>query len=94
MKGRAIEFLVLADNFDPVSLMTKTINEASNNIERLALLNIASYLHEVTGVVFPMPVKDTRVKAVKGSATYNSDRYMYTWLSRRWEYISGVAIKD
>ena len=45
----AIEFLALADNVDYVPAMIKAIAAANNDIDRLALLNIAANLHKVKG---------------------------------------------
>ena len=88
VKGRAIEFLTLVAKVDPVPLLTKTIANADNNLERLTLLNIAAYLHEVTGAVFPKPAFNTWVAPIKGSESFNSDKLMNDWLTERWQYVS------
>ncbi|WP_440875314.1 sulfatase-like hydrolase/transferase [Thalassotalea sp. PLHSN55] len=88
VKGRAIEFLTIVDNYDPVAPMRQVIANAHNNIERVALLNIAAYLHEKTGAVFPRPNVNSWPTPKKGSKSYTSDRLLDSWLTARWQYIS------
>lgn len=84
VKGRAIEFLASVGTFDPVKPLTELILNAKQAMEKVELLNIATFLNESKGYQFPQPPGLVLQEPVRGT----NDFKINTWLKVRWEYIS------
>jgi len=78
IKGRIAEFLALSGSANGKPLLLTAYNEASTDIERVELLNIATLLYEQKQIVFNRPKNDTP------SDVARVDR----WLNNRWQFIS------
>lgn len=84
VKARAIEYLTLQQAIEPVEPLTELIANEEDRLIQVEILNIAAFVHEHTGKVFPIPTSLTVKAPVRGSATFKID----SWLFERWQYIS------
>jgi len=84
VKGRAIEFLSHVGTFDPVKPLSELIINAKHDMEKVELLNIATFLNESKSYRFPIPAGYVVPDPKRGSANFKID----TWLKVRWQYIS------
>jgi len=84
VKGRAIEFLSHVGTFDPVKPLSELISNTKHDMEKVELLNIATFLNESKSYRFPIPAGYVVPDPKRGSANFKID----TWLKVRWQYIS------
>ncbi|MEW6997799.1 sulfatase [Colwelliaceae bacterium BS250] len=84
VKGRAIEFLTLQHSISAVTPLSDVIEAENNLLVKVELLNIAAFIHEYTGDVFPVPKQFKMKKPSRDSATFKID----TWMYERWLFIS------
>ncbi len=84
VRGRALEYLTLVDNYDPTIIFNQLYAQAIHDLEQVELLNIATLLKEQKGFVFTKPDSVTLIEAKRGT----SDFMINTWLSNQWAYVS------
>jgi len=70
--------------FDPVKPLSELIINAKHDMEKVELLNIATFLNESKSYRFPIPAGYVVPDPKRGSANFKID----TWLKVRWQYIS------
>lgn len=84
VKGRAIEFLTLQNAISPVMPLSQVIAAENNPLVKVELLNIAAFIHQYTGDIFPVPKHFKLKKPSRESANFKIN----TWMYERWLYIS------
>ena len=84
VKGRALEFLTLVDNFDPTTEFNQIYAQAAHDLEQVELLNIATLLKEQKGFVFAKPETLTFSKPKSGTLAF----MVNVWLKNQWSYVS------
>jgi len=84
VKGRALEYLTLVDNYDPTTSFNQFYAQATHDLEQVELLNIATLLKEQKGFVFTKPDSVTLIEAKRGTVDFKVN----TWLGNQWAYVS------
>ncbi|MFC3120782.1 sulfatase family protein [Agaribacter flavus] len=88
VKARAIEFLTLTSDFDPVAPLLSYINATDDKILVLEIMNIAAVLHEAKGFYFDIPTREAWQKPKKGDDNYDQQFNVSYWLNTRLRYLA------
>ncbi|MBY6210943.1 sulfatase [Microbulbifer agarilyticus] len=84
VQSRAMEFLTLVANDNPITTFNALYGNAKHDMEKVELLNIAALLKEQRGFIFEQPSDLNILPPVKGTPSAKVD----TWLYNRWQYIT------
>lgn len=90
VQARAFEVLAAQGVITNTDHWQRLYQNATTNIRRLELLNIATYLFEQTKLTFAQP---SQVTAVKKQDRINNKLVLF-WLNKRWQYLSSVSAKE
>ncbi|EWH11713.1 sulfatase [Catenovulum agarivorans DS-2] len=87
VKARALEFLTLANHFQPTENLTKLIATTENTLQALEMLNIAATLHDIAGHTFDIPIRENWQKSSNRQADNHQQRVTQYWTNARIDYL-------
>ncbi|MBU2881739.1 sulfatase [Psychrosphaera sp. B3R10] len=89
-RARAVQYLALFDDQPAKQAIEKIIAGNTNTVQILAILNIATQLHDVVGENFEIPFRKSWKKPAKGTVDSPDtwrQKSIYNWFSARVDYL-------
>lgn len=87
VQARAIEFLAMIDEINPVKPLQQLVQKSTDNMEILNMLNIATMLHDQKGYKFTIPHREEWVVFDTSHPRYKEQKNLVYWLTNRIKYL-------
>ncbi|XPF95077.1 sulfatase-like hydrolase/transferase [Colwellia sp. RE-S-Sl-9] len=87
VQARAIEFLAMIDEINPVEPLQQLVQKSTDNMEILNMLNIATMLHDQKGYKFTIPHREEWKDFDKSHPRYKDQNNLVYWLTNRVKYL-------
>lgn len=86
--ARAVEFLTLATDYNPTTLIPQLIERTTDTLSALEIMNIATVLHDLEGYTFDIKAKPEWHQATKADKNQHLQGVTHYWTSNRIQYLN------